>query len=659
MNEMELFQQMLKPYRKCTDVVGEQDKPNVYNSVNLPRKIDYSFLHNDVFNLLTQFETDQYSVSKKLESLCYANEFLEKYNWNLLSGEHSKTGQLFIKHVLLNFSDEEMYDLKKKIDKIDIRNIQCEKEIKYNTINHITKFLIEDPNPNKKYEYLMFRKIKADGNCYYRIIMFAFLENIIFQKNIIFIKNFIVDFKMKLKNPILISMAKENKIDLNQTFKCLIMIYFSLTSKSRDPILKSYSVLLKMYNNIDDFDKGLIIYFRILIYLYINENRTKTLLEDFPIFIGNLLPTEFIDENGHHDYDSFFKYYLFNFNQISERIDIYLTPFILGYDIEILYINNVTEIDTSECKKSILNAGNFNDPDNKITILYKKTHYELVYTNDYIKKYNKYLLIDFPQEIENVSCCFICKDNNKSMLARFKKLGKNEIFICYKCILKDINYYMKNLFLYFIQKQKRFYLSLNNEEINNFLEDDIMLGNCIDINIEDAINKVHKIYKTFTFQSVMKKIKSLICIYCNKDINEKSKSKLVLPCNCCLCCKKCINDFYNFIIRSLPFKENMICFCGHIYDFSYVNSFVKKYNNYLINCEELLKYYIDKSSNKCFNCLNIFENVIKCEVINNNFTINKKIIHFFCKDCLTKIKKDTLFKCTFCSVEHQFKLIIK
>ena len=656
---MELFQNMLKPYKKCTDVVGEQDKPNVYNSVNVPRKIDYSFLHNDVFNLSTQLETDKYSVSKKLESLCFANEFLEKYNWNLLPDEHSKTGQLFIKHVLLNFSDEEIYDLKKKIDKIEVSNIEREKEMKYDTINHISKFLIEEPDSNKKYEYLMYRKIKADGNCYYRIIMFAFLEHLIFQKNIIFIKNFIVDFKMKLKNPILISMAKENKIDLNQTFKCLIMIYFSLTSKSRDPILKSYSVLLKMYNNIDDFDKGLIIYFRILIYLYINKNRTKTLLEDFPIFIGNLLPTEFIDENGHHDFDSFFENYLFKFNQISERIDIYLTPFILGYNIEILYINNVSDINTSNCKKSLLDAGSYNESNNKITILYKKTHYELVYSNDYIKKYKKYLLVDLPNENENITCCFICKDNDKSMLARFKQLGKSEIFICYKCIIKDIDYYVRNLFLYFIQKQKRFHLSRNDEEITNFLEDDIMLGNCIDINIQDAINKVHKSYKTFTFQTIMKKIKGLICIYCNKDINEKNKTKLILPCNCCLCSKKCITEFYNFMLHSIPFKENMICFCGQVYDFSYIHSFVKKFNSSLINCEKLLQYYIDKSKNKCFNCLNKFENIIKCEVINNNFTINKTMIHFFCKDCLTKIKKDILFKCKLCSVEHQFQMIKK
>ena len=186
-----------------------------------------------------------------------------------------------------------------------------------------------------------------------------------------------------------------------------------------------------------------------------------------------------------------------------------------------------------------------------------------------------------------------------------------------------------------------------------------MLGNCIDINIEDAINKVHKIYKTFTFQSLMKKIKGLICIYCNKDIIEKNKSKLILPCNCCLCCKKCINEFYNFIITSITFKANMICFCGHVYDSCFIHTLVKKLNFHQINCEELLKYYINKSSNKCFNCLNKFENVIKCEVINNNFTINKKMIHFLCKDCLSKIKKDVLFKCKFCSAEHQFNMVMK
>ena len=45
MNENEFFNEMFKPYTKNTDVVGDQDSPNVYNSVNVPKKIDYSFLH--------------------------------------------------------------------------------------------------------------------------------------------------------------------------------------------------------------------------------------------------------------------------------------------------------------------------------------------------------------------------------------------------------------------------------------------------------------------------------------------------------------------------------------------------------------------------------------------------------------------------------------
>jgi hypothetical protein len=285
MNENEIFESMLKRYEKNKDVVGDEDNPNVYNSVNLPKKIDYSFLHNDIFNLLTQLDADKYSVSKTIESLCLANEFLKKYNWVFLPEENTKTGQLFIKHVLLNFTEEEIYSLKKKIESSNLLDYENENEIRFNTINPIRNFITDDTNSNKKVEYLMWRKIRGDGNSFYRTILFAFFENIIFSKNINFLKNFIVDFKLKLKNPLLISMAKENKIDLHETFKCLIIIYFSMTSKSRDPTTKSYSVLIKMFNNISDFDKGLIAYYRILIYTYIDNNREKTLSEDFPIFL--------------------------------------------------------------------------------------------------------------------------------------------------------------------------------------------------------------------------------------------------------------------------------------------------------------------------------------------------------------------------------------
>ena len=113
MNEEEIYKHMLIPYQKSPDVVGSEDKPNIYCSVNLPKKYDYSFINNNNLDLMKQLETDKYNVSKTIENLFVQNEYLSKYDWNILPDEPTKTGQKFNKHVLLSFNENEIIVFKK------------------------------------------------------------------------------------------------------------------------------------------------------------------------------------------------------------------------------------------------------------------------------------------------------------------------------------------------------------------------------------------------------------------------------------------------------------------------------------------------------------------------------------------------------------------
>ena len=47
-----------------------------------------------------------------------------------------------------------------------------------------------------------------------------------------------------------------------------------------------------------------------------------------------------------------------------------------------------------------------------------------------------------------------------------------------------------------------------------------------------------------------------------------------------------------------------------------------------------MNLYLENNSNKCYICLENKNNIIKCEIIDNDFTINNKVIHHFCKKCL-------------------------
>lgn len=654
MNEEEIYKHMLIPYQKSPDVVGPEDKPNIYCSVNLPKKYDYSFINNNNLDLMKQLETDKYNVSKTIENLFVQNEYLSKYNWNILPDDPSKTGQIFIKHVLLSFREDEIKLFKKNLDKLNLINTEYDNELLFNTIEQIMEFSDNSEIKSNIYPKVFWKKIKGDGNCFYRAVLFSFLENLIFKSDINFLKNFICDFKFLLKDSHLVSIANENKIDLNITFKCLIMLYFSLTSKSHDPIEKTYTVLIKMLNNYRDFDLGIIAYYRVLLYHFIEKNKTKTLSEDFPILISHLLPPEF-QENL--DFDSFYEKYLFKFYQEAERIAIYLTPFILGYNIELISIEEITDIFHSY-KKIIVKAFGLNDEKNIICLLYKRTHYDLIYHEDYFKTYKKYLTVDYIIS-KKKAFCFICKEEDKHMMARYKRMGKKEVFICIRCLMKEIKFNLKNLFLYFIQKQKRFSLSRNTEKITDFLDYNITLGNIIDTTIKDGIDESYKLHKEFTFEAIMKNIKCSICIMCDKPINS-SNNNYNLSCGCYLCSQKCINDYYNFMISTLLFKDNLICFCGYIYEFKNIYKLIKLFNQWKVDCSKLIEFYLNKNKNQCCICLNVFQyNLHECKMIDLNLLLNKEFNHYFCKECINKIYASNSYNihCNLCDTSQKIQQI--
>ena len=658
MDELDIFQSTVIPNKNIiSNFKNEKDeKINIYKSENIKKNDNNFFLNNKEYNLINQIEKDKISVTESIESLS-VKEFIGKYNWNILPNDSKKNDEYFTDNILLFFESDEIFSFKKKIDKLNFSLNKDDNETNFNTIDQINSFENEINN-NKTSDQLIWRKIKGDGNCFFRVIIFSFLEKIILNKNINLLKNFLVDFKIKLREAFLISMAEEYNIDLKKAFKCLIMIYFSLTSKSHDPISKTYSVLIKLYNNFEDFDNGLIAYFRILLYTFIEENKGKTLSEEIQIIIDNLLPNEY-KENNEYNFQSFYENYLFKFYQNDEKIVVYLTPFIFDFNIEIWYIDDINNI--SNCKKVFLNSGDINSNDNNVILLYKKTHYDLIYSDKYFMTYNKYLTIDY-LAVKNAIHCNICKSQNKSQIIKFKKKDK-EILICTKCIIKEIKFNLKNLFIFFIQKQKRFFLSKTTESINNFLECQITLGNQIEMTIKLLIDKVKKIFENITFESIIKSVKSSICIMCNKPIEYKSKFKIILPCECYICSNICLNDFYKFLTATMIFKEKIICLCGRIYSSNDVFRLIYNLNFYQINGEEILNFCIKKNQDKCYICLKKMENLMKCEIIDNNLSINSNMEHIICNSCYNIIDpKNNInceFKCKFCNSQHKFNKIIE
>jgi hypothetical protein len=105
------------------------------------------------------------------------------------------------------------------------------------------------------------RAISGDGNCYFRAIMFGWLENLVFEKNAIRIKYLVIDLYKKFEdsyhNTRILPQSVKNEIknfNLALVIKILYLIYELLENNNKDCVLQAYEVLIKCFNYCSPFD---------------------------------------------------------------------------------------------------------------------------------------------------------------------------------------------------------------------------------------------------------------------------------------------------------------------------------------------------------------------------------------------------------------------
>ena len=235
-------------------------------------------------------------------------------------------------------------------------------------------------------DYKYYRKIKGDGNCFYRAIIFKYLELIIFNKEIDLLKNIILDVDKCFKNDKIKQKLNIGTLDaINPILvkKILISIYFFLT---QNDIKNAYKLFYKSINMSKRFDMGLVLYFRYTIFQYIEENQNKLYTENFPIQIGNLLPGEYETDDGKFLFNTFYDNYLLKLFNDAEKIVIYLTPFIFPIQLNIiLYEDNSNNFIQEYCSPQNINCKNI------INVIYNKEHFELLYSNKEYVNFKEYL----------------------------------------------------------------------------------------------------------------------------------------------------------------------------------------------------------------------------------------------------------------------------
>ena len=196
----------------------------------------------------------------------------------------------------------------------------------------------------KKYKKLKdyinnFRTVCGDGNCFYRAVMFRYIEILILNKNVDYLKRVIFDMKNSFESETLQNhlMIKENKVKPDLTYKIMLIILDFVTNNK---INEAHQIFYKAINTCQKFDYSLILYLRYILHVYIKDNQNKTYLKSFPVKIGNLLPAKYETTVGDFLFKDFYDNYLLKFFTDAEKIIIYLTPFVLGVEIDVIIFDD-------------------------------------------------------------------------------------------------------------------------------------------------------------------------------------------------------------------------------------------------------------------------------------------------------------------------------
>ena len=295
--------------------------------------------------------------------------------------------------------------------------------------------MIEKYKQYSKYIF-NYRSIKGDGNCYYRAVIFRYIEIIILEEKIDLFKNVIYDMKKCFYS---VEITSRKNIKMNTVFKPelplkIMLLIFDLLEKNKD-VKTAYLIFVKSILICPIFDFGLIFYLRYSFYEYIKNNENKLYLKNFPIKIGNLLPSKYETESGEFLFKDFYENYLLKMFMDAEKIIIYLTPFILGINLNII----LYEDENSDIIKKFGEDGEDLDKEkenifeNVIFLMNRKNHYELLYTKKENEKY-QYIFCDYINNIFNKHS-LIFSAANKEVVKKGKITKKNAT---------DINFWQKH-----------------------------------------------------------------------------------------------------------------------------------------------------------------------------------------------------------------------
>ena len=553
-------------------------------------------------------------------------EYLKCYEWEYLNQRNKDKIEIKIENIKQKINLNNLIDLKRKIknlnksekfNKSTVRNIDPLISLDYLIRNNYlfeydTKIQIKTSNLN----FHKYRSISGDGNCFYRSIIFYFIENIIFTNNIMLLKELIILYDEKIySNPFI---KDDNDIKIENIRDNVIIGFMILLDFMEKDDSTAYNFLIKIFLY-DDFDYGIIYFTRYLLYLYISSNEDKIYSKENDIEIGLLLPKDFVKKVGKNNqylFKDYYKKHLLKMKIFAEKLDIYVVPFVFNCDLNIVNIKysyiNSKEIEFKE-NIQLLKCGKNNATE--INLLYNDIHYEIIYKKDYYEKNSK--LFDL-FNYDNI--------NDPKLKEKIRKYN-------FKLDLKPLE-------------------SKKDVGFPKYLSD------------EKKLNSKHLIDEE----------NNIICLNCLKPI-QNSKFYKKFPCGCKICSSNCFDEYlnpriekskkFNYRNDSMLYDHITYCRCGYVNNKNKIKEIIneKIENN---NNEKYKKIIENHWKWKCmfmfghnanFDRRFRYYRVIFKE--KNPFT-KRKLEHLVCFTCKNeKIdEKNKKIKCDYCDSEHEISKII-
>jgi hypothetical protein len=303
-------------------------------------------------------------------------------------------------YLLVKLKDYNVYNANKKIGPILPLSYLIEKHYELKQQN---KQLMQEKYNRLKYNIYNYRPNYGDGNCFYRAVMFRYIELLIIYRRADILKSLVVDIHRSFQSKEIKQRLFINDEYLNPALIVQVMITI-LELVESDRLLDAHLALYKsiLYSKI--FDYSIILYLRYILYTYIKKNEQKLYTESFPVLIGNLLPLKY-EKDDFFYFEPFYENNLLKMFSYPEKINIYLTPFVLGINFSmILFEDKEDEI----VKKFGFEGENNLNIDDTIFLLFRGGRFENIYSFEDNQKY-KFI---YDIYINNAKPSFIKIDNS-------------------------------------------------------------------------------------------------------------------------------------------------------------------------------------------------------------------------------------------------------